>query len=288
MRKSIYSLASCVLLATPMVAQESEPNLSPEQIQQATEAYIKEAYPSAQQGGENQIGRQATLSISDELIFLNGRDGDKLLQEWGNLPAPLDGLVMPADASWCITFTFDSVGYVKDDEKDEIDAADILELKKEEQAEANKQRLSKGLDTLNIVKWTVEPNYNTQTNNLEWGMLLRDGSGEETINHEVRILGRHGVMSATLLCGPEQFDALKPVLDKTLEGFSYNSGNKYAEYTKGDKIAEYGLLGLMGAGGAFVLFKFWKPIAAGLVVVGVGIKKFFARFTGGSSAGRIS
>ncbi len=119
-------------------------------------------------------------------------------------------------------------------------------------------------------------------------MLLRDDTGSETINHEIRLLGRRGVMNVTLLCSPEDFSSLRPVLDSTLVGFAYTDGNKYMEYTDGDKVAEYGLLGLMGAGGAFVLWKFWKPICAGVVGIGVVIKKFFNRFTGGHNEGRIS
>ncbi|NWK54648.1 DUF2167 domain-containing protein [Verrucomicrobiaceae bacterium N1E253] len=249
---------------------------------------IKAEFPSAQKNGAGAIGSQARIEIGDDMVFLNGRDGDRLLQSWGNLPSEIDGLLMPDDGSWCITFQFSDVGYVKDDEKEEIDADAILEENREGQKEANKQRVQQGLGELEILRWVVAPNYNTQTNNLEWGMLLEDDEGSQSINHEVRLLGRHGVMNATLLCGPEQFASLKPVLDETLKGFSYNEGNTYGEYRDGDKVAEFGLLGLMGAGGAFVLWKFWKPICAGVLVVGVSVKKFFNRFFGGSSEGRVS
>lgn len=289
MIKSTLALAFTASLSLPLYAQDApqEPTekiLTPE----AFFAGFKEAFPSAQNEGLGKIGTDATIDLSNDLIFLNGEDGDKLMQSWGNLPSPIDGLVMPVDGSWCITFEFSPIGYVKDDEKEDIDADEILEEKQDAQKEANKERVKQGLDNLNIIKWVAEPNYNSQTNNLEWGMLLRDDTGSETINHEIRLLGRRGVMNATLLCSPEEFDSLRPVLDSTLEGFAYTDGNKYMEYKEGDKVAEYGLLGLMGAGGAFVIWKFWKPICAGVIAVGVGIKKFFNRFTGGDSEGRIS
>ena len=251
-------------------------------------AQIKQLFPSAQNQGQGNLGSQATIDIKNNLIFLGSEDADKLLQSWGNLPSPIDGLVMPQDGSWCITFNFSSVGYVKDDEKEDIDAEEILDQKKEDQEEANKARVKQGLGNLTVVRWVVEPRYNSETNNLEWGMLLRDDQGGQTINHEIRLLGRRGVTNATLLCSPEQFDELQPVLNATLDGFNYTAGNKYGEYKEGDKIAEYGLLGLMGAGGAFVLWKFWKPIGIGIIAVGAAIKKFFGGFYGGKSEGRIS
>ncbi len=251
-------------------------------------AQIKQIFPSAQNEGQGNVGNVATIDLKDGLIFLNGKDGDKLLQSWGNLPSVIDGLVMNHDADWVITFQFDPIGYVKDDEKEDLDADEILEAKKEAQKEANKNRTKQGLSALHIVRWVVKPHYNEKTNNLEWAMLLRDDQGAESINFEIRLLGRKGVMNATLLCSPEKFEEVRPIVDSALAEFHYTPGNKYAEYRKGDKIAEYGLLGLMGAGGAFVIWKFWKPIAVGIVALGATIKKFFGGLFGGKSDGRIS
>jgi uncharacterized membrane-anchored protein len=279
MKNLLISSVVSSFVFTSAIAQEEAP---------LTFEDIKQAFPSAQKDGTAEIKNYATVNLKDDLIFLNGHDGDQLLQSWGNLPSDLDGLIMPTDASWCITFYFDPIGYVKDDEKEDLDASNILKQKREDQEQANEARKQSGLGSLNITGWAVEPAYNPETNNLEWGITLRDDEGYDTINHEVRILGRKGVMNATLLCGPDQFKALRPILASTLQGFEYTSGNKYSEFKEGDKIAEYGLTGLIVGGSAFVLWKFWKPIGIGLIAVGAGIKKFFNRFTGGSSEGRIS
>ncbi len=283
MKTQITSIALSLSLGLSAFGQEAE------DVSQALDfSQIKQMFPSAQNEGQGKLGTQATIDIKNDLVFLDGKDADQLLQSWGNLPAVIDGLVMPEDGAWCITFEFSSVGYVKDDEQEDIDAEEILEQNREAQEEANKARVKQGFGSLTIVSWVVEPRYNAQTNNLEWGMLLKDDEGSETINHEIRLLGRRGVTSATLLCSPAQFKDLQPVMNATLDGFSYTDGNKYGEYKEGDKIAEYGLLGLMGAGGAFVLWKFWKPIGLGVLAVGAGVKKFFGGFFGGKSEGRIS
>ncbi|MFK7911982.1 MAG: DUF2167 domain-containing protein [Akkermansiaceae bacterium] len=284
--KLLPHIITITLISSFSLSAQDTPEAQPEQA--ITFSDIKGQFPSAQNEGLGKIGSEAQIKVPEGMVFMNGKDGDKLLQSWGNLPSQIDALIMPTDASWCITFDFSDIGYVKDDEKEDIDADAILDEKKEAQSEANKQRSAQGLTELNIIKWVVAPNYNPSTNNLEWGMLLRDSDGSETINHETRLLGRRGVMNVTLLCAPEQFEDLKPALKASLAGFSYNDGSKYGEYQEGDKIAEYGLLGLMGAGGAFVIWKFWKPICAGLVAVGIAIKKFAGRLFGNKNEGRIS
>ena len=64
-----------------------------------------------------------------------------------------------------------------------------------------------------------------------------------------------------------------PESKKLLTGFEYISGERYSEWRTGDKIAEYGLAGLVAGGAAAVLIKsgllakFLKPIILGIAVV---------------------
>lgn len=65
-----------------------------------------------------------------------------------------------------------------------------------------------------------------------------------------------------------------------ISGFSYVQGKRYSDFTKGDKIAEYGLAGLIAVGGAGLLIKFWKPLVALVVAAGAGLKKLFSSIFG--------
>jgi uncharacterized membrane-anchored protein len=65
-----------------------------------------------------------------------------------------------------------------------------------------------------------------------------------------------------------------PEVDNIIKNFSYKSGKSYAEFVKGDKIAQYGLTALIagGAGAAAVklgffkiLVKFWKIVAVAVI-----------------------
>ena len=67
-----------------------------------------------------------------------------------------------------------------------------------------------------------------------------------------------------------------------LKGFAYQKEESYAAFSKGDKIATYGLTGLIVGGGLLaaaktgLLIKLWKPIAGVLVVIGAFFKRLFA------------
>ena len=52
-----------------------------------------------------------------------------------------------------------------------------------------------------------------------------------------------------------ELEGLLPTYQNLIADFNYKEGKTYAEYQKGDRIAEYGLKGLMIGGGAFAAAK---------------------------------
>ncbi len=218
-----------------------------------------------------------------------------VLRLTGNIPGGDEaGVLALEDFDWWILFRFDEVGYVKDDEKDKLDPPKLLQQKQESQRAGNKQREKLGLDALYVEGWAREPFYNQKTNNLEWALLLRASDGSRSVNYNSKILGRKGYMDAVLVCDPEQLEAVLPVFHKVMEGFRYQSGERYAEYRKGDKVATVGLAALIVGGGAAVaaktgllagFLKFFAKLgkAAYLIVAGVvvaivqGVKRLFGR-----------
>ena len=265
--------------ATPAspTAAEAEIQTGPPTIEE-----IRKAFPSAvPAGATGKVGGNGEVKVHEGQIFLNSSDTAKLMESYGNLPASYDGAIVAIDESYVITFMFDAIGYVKDDEKEDLDSSEMLEVHKERQEQANEQRASQGVGSLDIEGWALEPKYNETTNNLEWALILRDEEGGKHVNHNIKVLGRKGVSNVTLICDPETLEALRPTLDMTLAGFNYTAGNKYSEFKEGDKVSEYGLKALIVGGGIFaagklgifaLLAKFWKAIVGGIVVVGAVIK----------------
>jgi uncharacterized membrane-anchored protein len=134
-------------------------------------------------------------------------------------------------------------------------------------------RKEKGFAPLNVVGWYEKPHYEAQSHNLVWALLAESKEGK-VVNYNVRLLGRHGFMSTVLVTDPSTLAACKPEVDNIIKSFSYKSGKSYAEFVKGDKVAQYGLTALIagGAGAAAVklglfkiLAKFWKVVAVALI-----------------------
>lgn len=238
--------------------------------------------------GQGEIGSQATIRIPGGYRFLGEQDTAKLLELYGNPPSPDHYLIAPGTLKWFAVFSFDDTGYVKDDEK--INAAELLSSMKASDVQSNKQRKKLGMETLYTEGWQVEPHYDTQSKRLEWGLRLRDESGHKAINYTSRILGRTGVMSAVLVSDPDALAQDTEEFKQVLTGFKYNSGQSYAEFRNGDKIAQIGLGALVLGGAAAVATKkglwaviggfiagFWKLLLAGAAGLLAGIGKLFGR-----------
>jgi len=226
----------------------------------------------------------AEIEIPDGYMAL-GREETQRLMEY--LENPVNGTevgtIAPAedDANWFVVFEWDTIGYVADDDHEDIDAAALLASIREGTEAANEERAKRGWGTMEIVGWQEEPHYDEETQNLTWAVLGRSG-GYDNVNRIMKILGRRGVMTATLVSDTHILPVASVETDQMLVNFRFRPGNTYAEYIPGkDKLAEIGLAALIvgGAGAALVqsglLVRFWKVILAGFAAVGGGIAKLF-------------
>lgn len=231
------------------------------------------------------LGRIAEVEIPEGFYFCDGNDTRTLFEAMGNLTSGQEvGAIAPVDPNetWLVEFSFNDVGYIKDDDKDALDADAMLRSIREDTARGNEERRRRGIGELEVLGWEVEPRYDERTNNLEWALLGANDEGGRFVNHNTRLLGRRGVMKALLIADPEDLDRLLPTFHGLLDGFSYTEGNRYAEFREGDKIAKYGLAALVTGGATFAAIKsglfakLWKPIVGALVIVAA----FFKRIVG--------
>lgn len=237
---------------------------------------------------ENVVAK-AVLKTRDGDMFIDEANSRKFFELTGNIPEPGNNILYSQDGWWA-AFSFDPIGFVKDDEK--IDADALMKSMKESDGPANEERKKLGIPPLYTEGWYIPPHYDTVTKRLEWGVRLRS-EGRESLNYTIRLLGRTGVMSATLVSSPTRLDADVKSFKDSLTGFDFNSGERYAEFKQGDRVAEYGLAALIAGGAAAVATKkglwsvvggflaaFWKIIAG----VGVAIAAWFrSKFSGKSS-----
>lgn len=240
------------------------------------------------------LGTEAEVRVPEGCVFA-GTDGVRKFLTLTENPVGGNerGVILCQNGDqdpWFVIFSFDASGYVRDDERNELDAAAILTSIKRGTEAANRERRKRGWGTLSVEGWLTKPHYDQGTHNLTWAMTAADDAGERSVNHSVRLLGRGGVMHVDLVSSPNQLLDLMPAFSTMVEGFTYLPGHRYAEWRQGDRVAAYGLTALV-AGGAGValaksglLTKFWKLIAAGLVALLGALKALWGKITGRNTA----
>jgi uncharacterized membrane-anchored protein len=235
--------------------------------------------------GEGVIGAKAKILIPQGYAFLDDKGTRRFLELMGNPPRDNHYMIAPAGLDWFAVFSFDPVGYVKDDEK--IDADALLKSLKESDGPGNEERKRLGMEPIHTDGWHVPPHYDAGTKRLEWGMRLRDDKGRLHVNYTSRLLGRSGVMSAVLVSSPQSLAEDMKAFNAALAGYDFVPGEKYAEFKSGDRIAEYGLGALVLGGAAAAAAKagwfkilgkyIWIIIGGGLMAGWALLKKLFGR-----------
>lgn len=237
------------------------------------------------------------LNVPEGFKFLGVDQSNYILHDiWGNPPRnDIWGMLFPenggpwADSSFAFVLSFEETGYIKDKDADEMDYAAMLKDFQAAEVEVNKERLQQGYESIHFVSWAQTPFYDKNKKVLHWAKEIRFGQDPlHTLNYEVRVLGRKGVLSMNAIATMDELDLVKKNIDKVLAIPEYTAGNKYSDFNSStDKVAEYGIgalvaggvlakTGALGAIGKFFVAA-WKFIAIGAVALFAAGKKFFGR-----------
>ncbi|HWY29731.1 MAG TPA: DUF2167 domain-containing protein [Candidatus Acidoferrum sp.] len=297
---AFFALFTSVLLAAaPAQAQNDTNGLPPEAI--ALASHLK-----YQQGEIDLRGGLAKLTVPPDFNFLNADDTETVLVKlWGNPPSEKKslGMLIPAGMTplssncWVVTIDYDEDGYVKDNDAGKINYDDLLKQMQKSVEESNKIRREKGYPTAELLGWAAPPHYDAAAHKLYWAKRLKfDGENGDTLNYNIRMLGRKGVLELNAIASIDQFAEIDAQTPKILGMVDFKEGNRYADFDpKVDKVATYGLAALV-AGGALAaaaklgfLKLIWVAILAAKKFVVIGIiavvaffKKLFNRGSGSS------
>jgi uncharacterized membrane-anchored protein len=298
MKNPIIKIAALLItawtLAMPARAQDDTNDIPP----QALKILKSLKY---QQGTIDLHNGLATLNVPKEFNYLSPDDAEKVLvQLWHNPPesAKTLGLLIPAGMTpissnaWVVTIEYSEDGYVKDDDAAKINYDDLLKQMQKGVEEANKARQEKGYEPIKLVGWAAPPRYDAATHKLYWAKQIKFGDdATDTLNYNIRMLGRKGVLELTAVASVDQFQEIDKQTPQILSMVDFKEGSRYADFDpKVDKVATYGLAALVAGGVAAKLgfFKLlWVGILAlkkfviiGLVAVGAFIKRLFGRKDG--------
>lgn len=218
----------------------------------------------------------ATIQLKNGFRYMDPASSDTLLTGiWGNPSSrgSVLGTIVPADfdpfspAAWCVVLDFSEDGYVSDSDAEKIDYTQLLASMKKDTVSANEERRKNGYPPVDLVGWAVPPRYDQQTHKFYWAKELKFGeeSTENTLNYNIRILGRRGVLVLNVIASMKELSLVQMAAPDILEMVNFNPGNAYADYKPGtDKLASYGLAALV-AGGIAAKTGVFKWLLASLI-----------------------
>ncbi len=299
MQKIIFSLfATCLLWSTALFAGGPKDSSTVNLMKQLKMIDSVEKAMKYETGKITLGNGSINLNVPKGFKYLNNEQSDYIISTlWGNPPQKgVLGIIFPenggpfAENSYAFILTFDEMGYVKDEDADKINYDDLLKQIQKEEVDENLARKKEGYGAINMVGWASKPFYDKNNKVLHWAKNLHFENSEDgnTLNYEVRILGRKGVLSMNAVASMNDLDSVKKDIDKVLAIPSFTNGNAYKDFdSKTDNIAAWTIGGLVAGkillkvGFWAVIGKFfvaaWKFILIGLIAVWGGIKKLFGK-----------
>ncbi|MEL6738380.1 MAG: DUF2167 domain-containing protein, partial [Pseudomonadota bacterium] len=289
-------------MAAPLAAQE----VAPEELPPEIAALLERLDPKT--GKVSLPAANATLDLGADYIFYDADDAREILTVlWGNPPETVQnalGLVMPAGSSplsdeWGAVVSFEETGYVSDDDAQDTDYDELLASLQKGTEQSNQARMQAGYPEINLVGWAERPVYDRSTHSVVWAQdLAFSDSDVNTLNYDVRSLGRYGVLSLNLVSGMPELPRIREAAKDFAMHASFDEGARYQDFDPStDSTADYGIAGLIagGAGAAALakktgflavilafLAKFGKFIAIGALMLFGALWTPIKRYFGGA------
>lgn len=234
------------------------------------------------------------ITVPTGFRYLDPTQSQRLLtQIWGNPDGKSLGMLFPAtqgpldEGSYAFVIEYEEMGYVKDDDADEIDYDELLTEMQSDIVEANKEREAQGFEPFTLIGWAAKPYYDKEKKALHWAKELQFGNADQhTLNYNVRLLGRKGVLVLNAVGSPAQLAEIRQSIPSVIQSVSFTKGLRYADFNPDlDEVAAYSIGGLVAGkvlakvGFFALILKFWK---VGLALLAAGfsaIRRFFGKKT---------
>jgi len=291
MNRWMVGVVTCLLLS-PFGAMASQEE--PEAM--TAEAFVASLNPRA--GLIELPNGVAQLDVPEGFRYIDPDAAQRFLEEgWGNPDGSGTlGMLLPSDSSvfdgegWGVVITYQEDGYVEDSDAAEIDYDELLASMQEGSEEVNRERVKQGYDPVVLVGWAKAPSYDAQAKKLYWAKELQFGAdrSDNTLNYNVRILGRKGVLVLNAVAAMSQLPKIEERMQQVLAFSEFKEGYRYSDYDSGvDKVAAYGIAALIGGKVAAkvgllaklgaVLLASKKLVIVALVAIGSVFRRLFRR-----------
>lgn len=219
-------------------------------------------------------GDIATLDVPENFRYLAPEQAERVLVEaWGNPPGTKTlGMLFPSDVSplaeegWGVVITYSEDGHVDDGDANGIDYDEMLKQMKEDTAENNKERVKQGYEPLTLHGWAAVPHYDASAHKLYWAReLSAPNAPQHTLNYDIRILGRKGVLSFNAIAPVSRLGDIEESMKQVMAFSDFNAGQRYADFdSKTDNLAAYGI-GALVAGKVAAKVGLFKLLLGGIL-----------------------
>lgn len=203
-----------------------------------------------QSGTVNLPGGIASIELGNKFRYLDPDDTERVLVAWGNPPGnETHGMLVPANANlfdetgWAVIISYEEDGYVSDEDADKIDYSELLRDMQDEMKSESEARIQAGYEAIQLVGWAAPPHYDSATHKLYWAKELAFGNAaDHTLNYNIRVLGRKGVLVLNAVAGMSQLAPVESGMQQVLAITDFNEGHRYADFNPDvDKVAAYGI-----------------------------------------------
>jgi uncharacterized membrane-anchored protein len=230
------------------------------------------------------LGHNAQIDVPSGMNLLERAQAQDLMRKVGNDTDGVVAVIMPpvgSGSDWMVVIGASDIGYVDDDDADDLDADNMLAQFKQGTLEQNKKRVAIGVPELFIDGWSERPHYQSATHHLVWG-LNAHASDSKVVNYFTRFLGRLGYLSVNLIDDPATIETSKTQALSVLTALHFDMGSRYEDHVSSDRDSGIGLKALVLGGAGVVIAKKTGILIAialflkkGLVVIIVAIGGFF-------------
>ena len=256
-------LLAALLLSSAVALPASQPTPSASEQAQiaARERVLKqiEAGLHPQTGVVAIPGGHASLNLGDRYYFLPAAEAKRVLSEgWGNPPdavADVLGMVLPKgvhfyDETWGAVIEYEDSGHIDDKDAASQDYDAVLDDLKAGEEESNKAAREAGYSGGTTIGWAQAPTYDPVTRTLIWARNIKfDNAAENTLNYDVRTLSRTGTLSLNMVDTMGRIGTVREAARDLGRTINFDGGQRYADFdSKTDKLADYGLAGLVAGG----------------------------------------
>jgi len=236
------------------------------------------------------VGGKVALIVPETHYFVGKDDARRIIVDvWGNPPESVEGVEgmiferdgNPMLSGWGAVVEYRDDGHVPDDEAATIDYNKLLADMQKGTRDENEARKKAGYEPVDIVGWAEAPHYDQATHKLYWAKALQFGGVDgQTLNYDIRALGRDGVLVISFVAGMDSLGSIRTAAPTVLAMPQFATGARYEDYKEGvDKKAAYGIAGLIAGGAAVALVK--KAGLLGLILA-FG-KKFLVLIAAGAA-----